>query len=154
MTMEIIAAINSLKQLGELLAAAKGLSNYNELVSAVSEVNSKLMAATTIALSSQEKQMALTNRVAELEAALAKFENWEKKIKRYALFKFPTGHFAYALKPNIEQSEPSHYLCANCVDKKQVSYLQPSSSQNTLWCQVCKSSFEISHSTLSSRGHR
>jgi len=143
---EIIAALNSLKQLRELLVAAKSLSNYNEIVSAVSEVNSKLVAAIEITLASQEKQMALTNRIAELEQALAKSENWEKKMDRYVLFKFPTGHFAYSLKPGMEQGEPPHYLCTNCVSKKQISYLQTGTGPNILCCYPCRHSFEIGHS--------
>jgi len=67
---EISAAIQSAKALGELVKAAHGLANYNEFVTAVYEVNAKLMDATAVALASQEKQSSLANRVAELEDQL------------------------------------------------------------------------------------
>jgi len=67
---EISAAIQSGKALGELVKAAHGLANYNEFVTAVYEVNAKLMDATAVALASQEKQSSLANRVAELEDQL------------------------------------------------------------------------------------
>jgi uncharacterized protein YaaR (DUF327 family) len=67
MIAEFSAAIQSAKALGELVKAAHGLTNYNEFVTAVYEVNAKLMDATAVALSSQERQTALTARVAELE---------------------------------------------------------------------------------------
>jgi len=85
---EISAAIQSAKVLGELLKAAHGLANYNELVAAVSEVNAKLMDATAVALASQEKQSSLADRVAELENELLQLKNWESELQRYQLTRF------------------------------------------------------------------
>ena len=67
---EISAAIQSARALGELVKAAHGLANYNEFITAISEVNTKLMDATAIALAGQEKQSALANRITELENQL------------------------------------------------------------------------------------
>ncbi len=53
---EIIAAIGSAKALRELVKAATSLANNNELIAAVSDVNSKLMDATAVALESQVAQ--------------------------------------------------------------------------------------------------
>ena len=134
---EITAAIQSVKTLSELLTAAKNLANYNEFVAAVSEINTKLMNATTVALASQEKQSALTNRVSELENQLRQIENWESQIKRYKLYEFPTKALAYALQPNMQEGEPMHYLCTTCVNKRQKTILQPK-GDNYLHCPVCQ----------------
>jgi formylmethanofuran dehydrogenase subunit E len=133
---EISAAVASAKAALDIAKASHGLTNYNELVSAVSEVNAKLMDATTVALASLEKQTALTSEIAELKEKLREVENWEGQMKRYALFQFPTGALAYALQPGMEQNQPLHYLCASCVDKKQKSTLQPHDGK--LYCIVCK----------------
>jgi len=133
---EIVAAVQSTKTLAELLKAAHSLSNYSELLTAVTTVQMKLTDAIASELASQEKQAALAERVRELEKQIAEVENWEAQMQRYALFEFPTKALAYALKPGMEQGQPMHYLCTSCVDKKQKSTLQPNGRY--LRCPVCK----------------
>lgn len=140
---EIVAAVNSVKVLGELLKAAKSLANYNELVAAVSDVNGKLMEATGVALTSQEKQSQLQARVNELEKKLEEVEDWNKRIGRYQLHEFPTGALAFALKPEMAESEPQHYICANCADRRHISRLQPTSNRTNLICHPCNLSIQI-----------
>jgi hypothetical protein len=76
----LLLASQSVQALMTLLKAAQHLSNYNEIVAALSEVNARLMQANAVALSSQEKQSALTNRITELENQLREFENWESEL--------------------------------------------------------------------------
>lgn len=133
---EISAAIASAKTALDIAKAANGLANYNELVSAVSEVNTKLIQATTVALASLEKQSALTSEIAELKEKLREVEDWEGQMKRYKLHAFPTGALAHALQPGMEQGQPIHYLCTACVDKKMKTTLQPSG--RFLYCPECK----------------
>lgn len=112
------------------------LSNFNELVAAVSEVNAKLVDATTAALASLEKQSILSDRVAELEDKLREKEDWESQLKRYKLHEFPTTKaLAYALQPDMADGEPLHYLCATCLNKAQKTILQPAG--HLLCCPVC-----------------
>lgn len=138
---EISAAISSAKTALDIAKAANGLANYNELVTAVSEVNTKLMQATTVALASLEKQSALTSEIAELKEKLREVENWEGQMKRYKLHAFPTGALAHALQPGMEQGQPIHYLCTTCVSKRQNTILQPNGRY--LHCTVCKTDIEI-----------
>jgi len=140
---EIVAAVQSTKTLAELLKAANGLSNYVELLTAVNTVQEKLSQALVSNLESAEKQAALSERVRELEKQIADVENWERQMERYALFEFPTGALAYAIKPGMEQGQPLHYLCTSCVDKKQKSTLQPHG--RLLRCTVCKIDVATKH---------
>ncbi|MBI3712953.1 MAG: hypothetical protein HY253_08335 [Burkholderiales bacterium] len=133
---EIVAAIQSTKTAIDLVKSANGLSNYSELLTAVTTVQIKLTDAIASELASQEKQAALTERVRELEKQLAEIEGWNTQIQRYSLFQFPTGALAYGLKQGRENEEPMHYLCVSCVDKKQKSTLQPHG--RFLKCTVCK----------------
>ena len=138
---EITGAIQSAKIAIELIKAAHGLSNYSELLTAVTDVQMKLTDAIASGLASQEKQAALADRVRELENQLAEIECWNSQIQRYALFQFPSGALAYALKAGMENGEPLHYLCTACVDKKKKTILQPSGRQ--LHCPECKSTIFV-----------
>ena len=140
---EIVAAVQSTKTLAELLKAANSLANYGELLAAVNTVQEKLSQALAANLESAEKQTALSDRVRELENQIAEVENWEGQMQRYALFAFPTGALAHAIKPGMEQGEPLHYLCTSCVDKKQKSTLQPHG--RLLRCPICKTDIETKH---------
>ena len=133
---EIVAAIQSTKTAIELVKAANGLSNYSELLTAVTAVQIKLTDAIASELESQEKQAALAERVRELEKQIAEIEDWKNQIQRYALFQFHTGALAYALKLGHENGEPMHYLCTACVDKKKKTTLQP--DDRRLHCPECK----------------
>jgi Zn finger protein HypA/HybF involved in hydrogenase expression len=131
---EITTAIQSAKIAIELVKATHGLSNYSELLTAVTDVQMKLTDAIASGLASQEKQAALAERVRELEKQLAEIEGWNSQIQRYTLFQFPSGALAYALKEGME-NEPMHYLCTACVDKKKKTTLQPSGRM--LHCPEC-----------------
>lgn len=133
---EIVAAIQGTKTAIDLVKATNGLSNYSELLGAVTAVQMKLTDAVSAALASQEKQAALAERVRELEKQVAEVEDWRNQMSRYSLFQFPTGALAYALKTGLEDGQPMHYLCTSCVDKKQISTLQPHG--RLLLCTVCK----------------
>lgn len=124
MVSEINAAIQSVKVLSDLLRAAHSLSNYNEFVTAIYEVSAKLMAVTSVALASQEKQATLTNRIGELEKEIVELKNWDRERERYQLATVTRGIFAYRVKPGMESDEPPHELCANCFDQGKKSILQ------------------------------
>lgn len=149
---EIVAAIQSTKTAIDLVKAAQGLSNYSELLTAVTAVQIKLTDAIASELASQEKQAALAERVRELEKQFAEIEDWKSQIRRYALFQFPTGALAYALQLGIEAGEPMHYLCTSCVDKKQRSTLQPTGRH--LYCPVCKTTIATQKAPPANRGGR
>lgn len=133
---EITAAIQSAKTAIEIVKAAHGLSNYSELLSAVTAVQIKLTDAIATELASQEKQAMLAERVRELEKQISEVEDWKGQIQRYMLFQFPTGVLAYALKPEQENGDPMHYLCTACVDKKKKTTLQPDG--RGFHCPECK----------------
>jgi hypothetical protein len=133
---EIVAAIQGTKTAIDLVKATNGIANYSELLGAVTAVQMKLTDAVASALASQEKVAALTERVRELEKQVSEVEDWRDHMSRYSLFQFPTGALAHALKAGLDGGQPMHYLCTSCVDKKQISTLQPHG--RLLRCTVCK----------------
>ncbi len=141
---ELLLASQSVQALMTLLKAAQGLSNYNEIVAAVSEVNAKLIQANAVALSSQEKQSSLTNQITELENQLRDLKTWESESQRYQLTKLALGAYAFTLKPGMENAEPPHYLCATCMNQRKKSILQPSGN-TFLRCSLCGEEIQIAN---------
>jgi hypothetical protein len=118
------AAVQSGNVLWKIITASKQLIENNELVTAVSEVNAKIISAQAVALNAQQEQAALAQRVRELEQKIMALENWEREKERYDLYAAPLGTFTHRLKANMAQGEPIHYLCANCFTDKKKSVLQ------------------------------
>jgi len=117
------------------------LKNYNELVAAVSEVNAKLMQAQSAGLLAQEKQSALSHRVAELEREIRDLKRWESEADCYQLSEVAKGVYALTPKPGMERGEPQHMLCAHCAGDKQKSILQLNSdtaARTVYLCHRCK----------------
>lgn len=122
---EISAAIASTKAALELAKAVSDLSNRNELIAAVSEVNSKLFEATAIALQSQERQGALIEEVRQLKDQLATLSNWQELSANYQLqavgaFK---SDFVQVYRPKNEAVEPRHWACAKCFQERKLFFL-------------------------------
>jgi hypothetical protein len=145
---ELILASQSVQSLSVLLKAAQGLTNYNEMVSVISEINAKLMEANAVGLASQEKQSLLSNRIAELEKEIANLKDWNRESERYQLHEICSGVYVFSLKPGMEKGEPSHYLCAKCYNESKKYFLQR--KNHTLvgihyYCQNCNSEI-IDHS--------
>lgn len=138
---EISAAVSSAKVALDIAKAAHGLTNYNELVAAVYEVNAKLLDATSVALASQEKQSALIEEVGLLKEKLRSVENWESQMQCYELHQFATGVYAYSSKEFMQNGQPPHNLCATCVSNGKKTILQPYG--NLLKCNVCSTNIQI-----------
>lgn len=121
-----------------LFDTAKGLKDLNDATirNAVSiELQEKILAA-------QQQQAALIQRVGELEKEMASFEAWQAEKKRYHLTDFGEGTFAYLLKSEMGNGEPSHRLCATCYEQGKKSILQTqgrdSFSRENAYCHLCK----------------
>ena len=123
---EISSAIASAKVALDIAKAAHGLSNYNELVAAGSEVSAQLMAANAVALTSQEKEAALAGRVGELEKELVQLKNWEAEANNYEVLEVARGVFAHVAKGNVQPLHSAHKLCSNCFNNYEKSFLQES----------------------------
>ena len=135
---EISAAISSAKTALDLAKAANGLANFNELVAAVSEVNSKLMAATAVALGSQEKQAALIEQVAALKEELRGLRDWEVQAKDYTLqaVGVEQQHFAQVYKPVGPSSKAKHWACAKCFQDQKL-YVLSAHKRFSYRCPTC-----------------
>jgi hypothetical protein len=138
---ELMLASQSVQALGTLLKTANGLANYNEIVLAVSEVNSKLMQANTTALASQERHAELITKVSTLEAEVRRLQDWSSTAAQYELIEIATGVFAYAPRSRAGKLESVEKLCGNCFTQGQRSTIQQSYESERglgLTCHRCK----------------
>jgi len=145
---EFIEAAKSLQALTVLLKAAKGLTQYNEMVSAVTEINIKLMAANDVAFKAQDDRSLLSKRIAELEEKIMGLGNWDRDSERYQLQAIAPGVNVFCVKPGMDEGEPPHYLCTKCYNERKKSYLQRfghSYEGISYRCDTCKSEI-IDHS--------
>lgn len=121
---ELLMASQSVQSLGSLLKAAHGLANYNEIVAALAEVNTKLMQANALALSSQEKQAASAARVQELEQEVMRLKDWSAEAQQYEALEIARGVFAHVKKDRVGTLQSAHKLCSNCFHQNRKSLLQ------------------------------
>ena len=118
----ISEAIAGLSIFNSILDMTKGLKDINDAAvrnTAVVELTEKIIAA-------QTQQMALVQKVNELEQEVVRFETWETDKQRYELK--PVGDrevLVYTLKDGVEPPESPHHICANCYSDHRKSILQP-----------------------------
>lgn len=139
---EIQAVITSGKAALDIAKAAHGLSNYNELVAAVSDVNAKLLQVTAVAFAGYEAQAALTARIQELEKEIVSFKNWEAESHQYKTLEIARGVFAHVHNDAVEPMHSMHKFCSNCFNQGLKSLLQQSQEgqrERGLNCHRCKS---------------
>lgn len=141
MIAELNGLLSSIRTLTDIVKANKSLRNFNELETALFEVNTKLSATMAVALETQEQQAALTNRIRDLEKENMELKDWNHERERYALHEIMTGRFVYRLQPSMENGEPAHDLCANCFTQGKKAILQVVQTPGfakTAVCSLCK----------------
>ena len=136
MYLELQAAYTSVTTLTKLLKAANSLSNYNEIVGAISEVNTKLMQAQTAGMAALEKQQAQASRISDLEKELTNLKNWEAEASNYETLEVARGVFAYVIKGNVKRMTSAEKLCSNCFLQNKKSFLQESREHRD-YCLAC-----------------
>jgi hypothetical protein len=64
-------------------------------------------------------------------------ENWDSRMSVYVLVKTAGASTLYESK-----TEPKHYICPACVEKKQIQILQNTSTKEiSLFCPSCKTQY-------------
>ena len=136
---EIKTALDSVKVISDILKASKELREFNELSSAISELNTKLLSATSAALESKERELFLSNRVSLLEKEIMKFENWETQAKDYTLQSVGALriHFAQVYKPAVDSPKERHWACPKCFQEKKLYVFSAANSRFSYKCANC-----------------
>jgi hypothetical protein len=131
---ELYAGISSFKVMLDIVKGLKDLSTASAREAASVELLEKLVTA-------YHSQLALEQRMGDLEKEIAAFKDWETEKERYALTDYGSGTFAYALKPAMANGEPAHRICAHCYGqghKTLLQFVMSTRSQERLHCARCK----------------
>ncbi|HCK84999.1 MAG TPA: hypothetical protein DHW63_10930 [Hyphomonadaceae bacterium] len=121
----IQAAAGSLKAAGEIVKTLVGMKVTAEVQGKIIELQAVILTAQSGAISAQETQMELLQRIRELEGDLVKFKDWEAEKKRYEAKRLSPGVIVYALKQeSVQAGELAHIACPNCYDGGRKSILQ------------------------------
>jgi hypothetical protein len=103
---EVFAGLGAIKTAFDIAKGLKDIDDAARRNAAVIELQEKILTA-------QQEQMALVERIGELEEQMRRFKTWEAEKKRYKLTDYGGGTFAYALKPEEAKGEPEHRICAH-----------------------------------------
>jgi len=142
MVSEFLAGLSAFKS---ILDVAKGLKDLNDDAAR----NTALTELTEKILSAKQSQMALIERVSDLEKELEGYETWEREKQRYELK--PAGPYtqtlAYSLIESEQDGEHPHQICANCFEDRQRSILQHETRSpgrcDVLLCNRCGSAIYL-----------
>jgi len=137
----IQGAITGLKTAGDIAKGFLELKSIADVQGKVIELQSAILAAQSSALAAQSEQSSMSQRIRELEEQVARVKEWEEEKQRFALHKFPSGAFAYVLKPESARGEPAHYVCAKCLNRGRKTILQEGKTEDygtMMACQECK----------------
>lgn len=145
---ELVSAVKSVQALSSLLTSANKLSNYNEIVLAVSEINLKLIEANSHALASQEIILSQKNQIEKLENQIKFLNEWNSEAKTYEEIQVANGIFVVVLKERSGKLQSTIKLCINCFNQKNKSVLQHSNEEmrkSGLTCHRCNSKIIFNH---------
>jgi hypothetical protein len=152
---EIAAALTSLKAAGDIAKAMMDLRDASAFQGKAIELQRQILSAQESALAANAAQTTLVDRIRDLEQEIVHLKDWEGEKQRYHLQAIDRGAFAYLLKPGMEEGEPPHWLCANCFNRRQKSFLQfqgqdrklhgGRADTSTYGCVTCKASLKVSY---------
>src|SRR5262249_29823864 len=131
---EVLAGLGAIKSAFDITRSLKDMNDAAIRNAAVIELQQQILAA-------QQAQMALVERIGELEKQVERFETWKAEKKRYKLTDYGGGTFAYALTPEEAQGEPLHRICVHCYEDGHKAVLQfshKSTGQDYFDCRRCK----------------
>jgi Zn finger protein HypA/HybF involved in hydrogenase expression len=146
MAVELIAGLGIFKSLYDSAKALKDINDATIRNGAIIELQEKILAA-------RESQTTLLERIGKLEKEVANFKTWETEKKKYEMKLLSPGSVAYALKEQVQGTEPDHYICANCYEDGKKSFLQRKPAnplgrqhfgeKDTYTCPKCHSSVSL-----------
>ena len=142
-------AISGLKTAGDIAKSMLDLRDAAAQQGKVIELQSVILNAQTAAMAAQSQQLELVVQVRELKDKLAAVQDWERQKDRYFLKDFGGETFAYVLKKDAANGEPSHRICVKCYQHGKRSILQSEGTLPTgrekLTCSECAAETSLGH---------
>jgi len=111
-----------------------------EVEKRVREVMEEVRNIQDVLYSTREELFRLQTEKEELKRELAERDDWERRLSQYELSKTEGNAVVYKFK-----TEPIHYACPKCIEKKEIQILQDQNSPYTghfTW-PGCSTNFNI-----------
>lgn len=141
--------LGTLKAAADAAEAAKTMDDVASVKGKVVEMLDLILTAHRAAAQTQSQLISMLQENFDLKIQLGKVEQWEGVASRYRLKDFGSNTFAYELKAELEDQEPSHLLCPNCFQTQRKAILQFShttNNQQKLYkCSSCSKDFTLGH---------
>ena len=142
--------LDSMKSASGIARELVGLVKERNVSAKISEINTKILEAQSLALSAQADQFVLSKNIADLEEKLTRINQFRSQKKDYELQSVGDVAFAYVYNPPADAIEPVHWLCSTCCDQDRKSVLQfythdiGRSRGLDIWkCHVCNSEIRV-----------
>ena len=150
--MTIQTAMTSLKTALDIVKGFKNIKSDAEMQSKISELLGALIDVQNGAISANEAQFVMQERIRELEAQLRNLDDWEQQKDRYVLVSPWRGPAQVnALKQSCAaEGEPAHYLCPTCFLKSQRIILSPIFKDHftQMTCSSCKTVMNTGYNSV------
>lgn len=158
---EIAAGLSSLKAAADLIKSLNATSTQAVINEVKIGLQERVFEAREALATAQAAQAVALQRIHDLEQEIVQLKDWEREKQRYQLRAVDTGAFAFMPKPGMENSEPPHWLCANCFHRHQKSFLQfkgPDTNPRggrtgyvIYGCDACKSLMKVAYTVSPSK---
>lgn len=129
-----VTSIGAAKDISQSLVT---LRDAEMVRSKVFDLTNSLMDLQQQLMQAQLEQMELIKRIRTLEEESQDLKQRDDVMGRYTLTTFPTGHHAYALKPEYREGETTAYLCSRCFENDKRITMQ---GKVVMTCPECKNS--------------
>lgn len=124
MISEISAVLSSLKAAGDIAQGLNAAISQTQIAETKISLQNVLIEAQRSLLAADSEQRTLLTRINDLEQEIVRLKNWDAEKPRYQLKALGTGAVVYAEKEGVENLQAPHWLCANCFNNGQKSFLQ------------------------------
>jgi hypothetical protein len=145
--MSAIAGLTtSLRAAVEIMKGMNDTSDINLITTKIFELTREIMSAQACALAVQSEQFDLLQGKRGLEEEIVRLKVWNTEKYRYELKNVAPGATAYVVKANMQGSEPTHWICANCFQSGKKRFLNESHSDLHFVyhkCQECAGKIRI-----------
>jgi hypothetical protein len=143
----IAGLTTSLRAAVEIMKAMNDISDdINLIPTKIFELTREIMSAQACALAVQSEQFDLLQSKRDLEEEIVRLKAWSTEKYRYELKNVAPGAMAYVVKANMQGSEPTHWICANCFQSGKKRFLNESHSDLHFVyhkCQECAGKIRI-----------
>ncbi len=152
---EIAAGLSSLKAASDIIKGLNAAGTQAAINDVKLGLQNHIFEAREALAAAQEAQSTALSRIRDLEQEIVHLKDWEGEKQRYQLADVDRGAFAYIPKPGMENGEPPHWLCTNCFNRNQKSFLQYKGQDvtrngvrdvtATYGCDACKATIKVSY---------